>query len=112
MPNDKIEPIGICNCCIEAEKQIDQLTAEIDKMLHSYNSERLKNNQLTAKLNEYEGDDKRWHSFETVQAILKERDTLTAENERLKELTNYLLRFVKNEDIDVEYVTNLKDGDK
>ena len=80
-----IEPIGICNCCIEAEKQIDQLTAEIDKMLHSYNSERLKNNQLTAKLNEYEGDDKRWHSFETVQAILKERDSLEAENKVLTE---------------------------
>jgi len=35
---------------------------------------------------EYEGPDKRWHSFETVQAIVKERDSLKAENERLKEV--------------------------
>jgi succinylglutamate desuccinylase len=31
---------------------------------------------LRSKLKEYEGDDKCWHSFETVQAIVKERDEL------------------------------------
>ncbi len=32
--------------------------------------------ELRSKLKEYEGEDKRWHSFETVQAIVKERDAL------------------------------------
>ena len=33
-------------------------------------------NILRKKLDEYEGENKRWHSFETVQAIVKERDEL------------------------------------
>lgn len=32
-----------------------------------------------ARIAEYEGDDKRWHSYETVQAIVKERDELRAQ---------------------------------
>ena len=35
-----------------------------------------------AKLAEYEGDNKRWHSFETVQAIVKERDAQLGQGER------------------------------
>lgn len=32
--------------------------------------------ELSKRLAEYEGENKRWHSFETVQAIVKERDSL------------------------------------
>lgn len=40
--------------------------------------------RVLARLAEYEGANKRWHSFETVQAIAKERDALRAENVRLR----------------------------
>lgn len=40
---------------------------------------------LLAKLAEYEGENKRWHSFETVQAIVKERDLLRQKLEVAKE---------------------------
>ena len=36
-----------------------------------------------SKLAEYEGENKRWHSFETVQAIVKERDAVIADARRL-----------------------------
>lgn len=35
--------------------------------------------RVLARLGEYEGANKRWHSFETVQALAKERDALQAE---------------------------------
>lgn len=35
--------------------------------------------ELESRLAEYEGDNKRWHSFETVQALVKERDELRAQ---------------------------------
>lgn len=40
--------------------------------------------ELEARLSEYEGEDKRWYSFETVQAMVKEREELQAEIEKLK----------------------------
>lgn len=39
--------------------------------------------QLQARLAEYEGADKRWHSLETVQALAKERDALSRECDAL-----------------------------
>lgn len=57
-------------------KQIEQLTAQVERLKQSLNA-------AEAKVSEYEGG--RWHSFETVQAIVQERDDALASRVRLAE---------------------------
>lgn len=53
--------------------------------------------RVLARLGEYEGADKRWHSFETAQAIAEERDATVADArvllELLRQASNVLERY-------------------
>jgi len=49
---------------------------ERDAYMKSYSDVCEERDTLRKQLNEYEGNNKRWHSFETVQAIVKEREEL------------------------------------
>ena len=66
--------------------------AGFDEAMTQLNAEIKENAILTAerdalkvKLAEYEGENKRWHSFEIVQAIVKERDLLSKQLEMARE---------------------------
>lgn len=50
-----------------------------------YDALQAERDALLAKLADYEGENKRWHSFETVQAIVKERDALRQQLDVAKE---------------------------
>ena len=74
----------------EREESIDALREMIGQMEHEADTQHAAALDLQAqrdaaqeKLAEYEGENKRWHSFETVQAIVKERDAVIADARRL-----------------------------
>ena len=59
-----------------------------------------------AKLAEYEGDNKRWHSFETVQAIVKQRDAAIADARKLAQNWNGVMTSVEIEAIVKKYLNS------
>lgn len=60
----------------EAENQRDELQRKLDECELALDDMRLGRAIAEKKLAEYEGENKLWHSYWTVQAIVKERDEL------------------------------------
>ena len=72
---------GLVRAVGEMKREREALQKTIGQMEHEANTQHAAALDLQAqrdaaqeKLAEYEGENKRWHSFETVQAIVKERD--------------------------------------
>ena len=81
--NDAVAVIVKLDTALAFERQQVQDVAKLAEYYRALTQvAREERDAAIAKLAEYEGDNKRWHSFETVQAIVKERDAQLGQGER------------------------------
>ena len=104
---------GLVRAVGEMKREREALQKTIGQMEHEANTQHAAALDLQAqrdaaqeKLAEYEGENKRWHSFETVQAIVKQRDAAIADARKLAQNWNGVMTSVEIEAIVKKYLSS------